>query len=182
MITPVKRINRFFMLATAPFLGLILCLWLYQPPLQLDMKVGQYLPGTGPLQETAAVQGELTKAQAAAAYTIRTVSASAKLYQQTTAVMNSMVSTAKVQSARPQMIYNRRITAKLGAPSGVVNSSRISIELYRMNPGNYKGYAMKIKLKDPSAMTMRPPRRFGNHTSGRQTIRSGCRNKCRRFC
>jgi len=154
MITPVKRVNRFFMLATAPFFGLLLCLWLYQPPLQLDLQVKQYAPAAGPLQATAALKDELVKAQAAAAYTIDTVSASARLYKQTTATMNALVSTAKAQTARPEFIYNRRITAKLGFPNEVISTSRISIELYRMNPGNYKGYAMKIKLKDPSAMTM----------------------------
>ncbi|MDQ0191899.1 phosphodiester glycosidase family protein [Paenibacillus wynnii] len=154
MITPVKSVNRFFMLTTAPFIGLLLCLWLYQPPLELDLKISQYAPVTGPLQETAALKSDLTKAQAAAAYTIKTVSASAKVYKQTTNTMNALVSTATAQSARPKFIYNRRITAKLGSPEEVISSSRISIELYRMNPENYKGYALKIKLKDPSAMAM----------------------------
>ncbi|MCL6602668.1 MAG: phosphodiester glycosidase family protein [Paenibacillus sp.] len=154
MITPVKRVNRFFMLTIAPFLGLFLSLWLYQPPLKLDLKVEQYTPISGPIQETAVLKSDLTKAKAAADYTIKSVSASAKVYKQTTATMNALVNTAKAQATRPKFIYNRRITAKLGSPKEVISSSRISIELYRMNPGNYKGYAMKIKLKDPSAMTM----------------------------
>lgn len=37
MMTPVKRVNRFFMLLTAPLFGLLLCLWLYQPPLELKL-------------------------------------------------------------------------------------------------------------------------------------------------
>ncbi|WP_379133039.1 phosphodiester glycosidase family protein [Paenibacillus sp. sgz500958] len=154
MITPVKRVNRFFMLILAPFIGLIICLMLYQPPLQLDLQVEHYLPPEGPLETTEALKVDLIKAQAAAAYTIDSVSASAKLYKQTTTSMNALVKTARTQAARPEFIYNRRITAKLGFPSEVINSDRISIELYRLNPGTYKGYAMKIKLKDPSAMTM----------------------------
>ncbi len=55
---------------------------------------------------------------------------------------------------RPEIIYNRRITAKLGAPFERVESDRIRIELYRVNPGVYQGYAMKVKLKDPAAMQM----------------------------
>lgn len=154
MTITIKSVNRFFMLTLAPIFGLLLCLWLYQPPLQLDLRVGEYIPGAGPINETAALKSELTKAQTAASYTIDSVGTSARLYTQTTSTMNALVSTAKAQTTRPEIIYNRRITAKLGFPSEVVNSSRISIELYRMNPGNYKGYAMKIKLKDPTAMTM----------------------------
>ncbi|ULO05991.1 phosphodiester glycosidase family protein [Paenibacillus sp. 19GGS1-52] len=154
MMTPVQRVNRFFLLLTAPFFGLLLCLWWYQPPLQLNLDVGQFSPIDGPVQETAVLQKELTLAQKAASYTIDSVSASAKLYKETTTAMNALVSTAKAQNSRPERIYNNRITAKLGIPSEVISSDRITIELYRLNPGNYKAYALKIKLKDATAMTM----------------------------
>ncbi|MNP25077.1 hypothetical protein D3C76_1178700 [compost metagenome] len=35
-----------------------------------------------------------------------------------------------------------------------MNSDRISIELFKVNPGVYRGYAMKVKLKDTNAMSM----------------------------
>ena len=154
MITPVKRVNRFFMLLTAPFLGLLIGLLWYQPPMHLDLEVGKFAPISGPVNETIAIQKDLSLAKASASYTIDAVSASAKLYKDTTAAMNTLVSTATAQAARPEVIYNRRITAKLGIPAGVINSDRIRIELYRLNPGNYKAYALKIKLKDPTAMKM----------------------------
>lgn len=68
--------------------------------------------------------------------------------------MNKLVETAQTQANRPELIYNRRISAKLGIPSEIVTSDRIRVELYRLNPGNYKAYALKIKLKDPTAMKM----------------------------
>jgi exopolysaccharide biosynthesis protein len=154
MMTPVKRVNRFFMLLTAPFIGLFICMSWYRPPLQLDLDVGQFTPSAGPVNETASLKKELTLAEASAAYTIDAVSASAKLYKETTTTMNKLVETAQTQATRPELIYNRRISAKLGIPSEIVTSDRIRVELYRLNPGNYKAYALKIKLKDPTAMKM----------------------------
>ncbi|MBT2292897.1 phosphodiester glycosidase family protein [Paenibacillus albidus] len=154
MRTPVQKVNRFFMLLTAPFFGLLLGLWWYHPPLQLNLEVGRFAPAPGPVQETGQLKKDLTLAQSAASYTIDSVSASAKLYQETTAAMNALVQTASSQATRPEVIYNRRISSRLGIPSDVISSNRILIELYRLNPGGYKAYAMKIKLKDPAAMTM----------------------------
>lgn len=166
MITPVKRINRFFMMLTAPFIGLLIGLWWYQPPLTLQLDTNPYAPIPGPVEETAALKNALTLAQASASYTIDSISASAQLYKQTTNAMNALVSTAKTQASRPERIYNRRITAKLGIPSDVVSSDRITIELYRLNPGHYKAYALKIKLKDASAMKMSLA---GNGNGGAET-------------
>ncbi|WP_025694280.1 phosphodiester glycosidase family protein [Paenibacillus durus] len=154
MITPVKRVNRFFMLVTAPFIGLLLCLSLYRTSLTLDLGTQRFLPSAGPVQLTSGIKGQLDTAQASAAHTMKSVSASAKLYRETTATMNALVDKAVTQASRPALIYNRRITAKLGFPFDVINSSRIRIELYRVNPGDYTGYAMKIKLRDKAAMTM----------------------------
>lgn len=154
MMTPVKRVNRFFMLLTAPLFGLLLCLWLYQPPLQLTLNTAPFAAVPGPVQETEQLQKDLAEAKSKATYTIDSIGASAQLYKQTTNAMNALVSTAAAQVSRPERIYNRRITSRLGIPADVISSDRITIELYRLNPGNYTAYALKIRLKDTSAMTM----------------------------
>ncbi|AHV96579.1 phosphodiester glycosidase family protein [Paenibacillus sabinae] len=154
MITPVKRVNRFFMLVTAPFIGLLVCLAFYKPSLTLNLETQRFAPSEGPVQLTAGIKDQLDQARSTADYTMRAVSDSAKLYRETTAAMNSIVVKAKTQAGRPGVIYNRRITARLGFPYETITSSRIAIELYRVNPGTYTGYAMKIKLKDKNAMTM----------------------------
>ncbi|WP_150275238.1 phosphodiester glycosidase family protein [Paenibacillus tepidiphilus] len=154
MMTPVKKVNRFFMLLTAPLFGLLLCLWLYHPPVEFKLDLEPYTAVSGPVEETAALQQKLATARSAATATLESISASAQLYKQTTNTMNAIVTTAVAQAARPERIYNRRITSKLGIPADVVNSDRITIELYRLNPGNYKAYALKIKLKDATAMKM----------------------------
>ncbi|KAA8999645.1 phosphodiester glycosidase family protein [Paenibacillus spiritus] len=154
MMTPVKRVNRFLLLATAPFFGLLLCLMLVQPALELDLKTELYSPADGPLAEAARLKGELQTAGHTAAETARTIGDSVKLYNRTTAVMNGIVVQAKAQAGRPASIYNRRIQTRLGWPLKIVDSQRINLELYRINPGSYNGYALKVKLKDPSAMAM----------------------------
>ncbi|MBY9080449.1 phosphodiester glycosidase family protein [Paenibacillus sp. HN-1] len=156
-MTPVKRVNRFFMLATAPFLGLLLCLLLYRPSLTLDLETQKFLPDPGPLQTTDAIGRDLELAKTSASSTTHAISATAKLYRQTTSTMGTLVDQARTQAARPEQIYNRRISSRLGFPYDVIDSSRITIELYRLNPGDYTGYAMKVKLKDQSAMTMSLP-------------------------
>lgn len=154
MMTPVKRVNRFFMIATAPFLGMLICLWLYRPPLQVNLEALNYRPAGGPSPQIAQIGAGLAAAQSLASETIDSIGTSAKLYRETTAAMNALVATAKAQVARPAVIYNRRITSKLGIPYERIQSDRITIELFKLNPGTYRGYAMKIRLKDPSAMTM----------------------------
>ncbi|USB32432.1 phosphodiester glycosidase family protein [Paenibacillus sp. YPG26] len=150
-----KQLNRFFLLATAPFFGLILALllgsvrldWEGQPvklaaPAELDQQVNQVSTAISDAEETAK-------------YTISTIRKSAALYQKTTSAMAQVVTAARKTSSRPEAIYDRRITSKFGSsPYETVQSDKIRIELYKINPGSYKGYAMKIKLKDPSAMKM----------------------------
>lgn len=154
MMTAVKATNRFFLLALAPFLGLLLGTLLYQGETRLDLQASLYAPPAGPEQELHTVQHSLDQARQDAETTIESIAASVKLYQETTETMNAVVYTAAAQASRPQTIYNRRITAKVGFPYEVINSDRITLELYKINPGSYKGNAMKIRLKDPSAMKM----------------------------
>ncbi|MDO7907355.1 phosphodiester glycosidase family protein [Paenibacillus sp. JX-17] len=149
-----KQMNRLFMLATAPFIGLILCLLLIQQPLKLNDSAASYVPSEEVTALTHNVSSQLDRAEEMAKYTISSIRHTGELYQRTTQTMSAIYQNVSQQATRPEIIYNRRITAKLGYPYERVDSSRITIELYKLNPGVYQGYAMKIKLKDPSAMKM----------------------------
>lgn len=149
-----KQVNRMFMLAIAPFIGMLFCMWLLTKPPQLSLQYEEYVSADSLASQSGVIKQDLDLAADAAKQTISSIEETAKLYQQTTAAVNSILKTAQTQAARPEQIYNRRITAKLGTPMETVNSNRIRIELYKINPGTYNGYAMKVKLKDPSAMTM----------------------------
>lgn len=150
----VKQINRFFMMALAPFIGLLLGLLLFNRPVPATSPAADYTPDRSLTAESKSVLQKLDEAELLAESTISKIQKTAVLYKQTTGVMSNIEKTAAAQSARPGIIYNRRITAKLGIPFQTINSDRITIELYKVNPGVYHGYAMKVKLKDPSAMQM----------------------------
>ncbi|OPG98543.1 exopolysaccharide biosynthesis protein [Chryseobacterium mucoviscidosis] len=154
MITPVKTVNRLFMLALAPFVGLILCMLLFRPPLEPGDFIGSGLTEETVTPRTQAISQELAGAKEAAVQTSSSIKRTTQLYNQTTSTMSTIVQKATVQAARPETIYNQRISSKLGVPFERIDSDRLTIELYRVNPGPYKGYAMKIKLKDPTAMKM----------------------------
>lgn len=154
MITPVKRVNRFFLLATGPLFGLLIALLISGPRIEWNSPPGDITPEADIFQTTGAISRGLTQAQANAKTTISSIQKTAELYRKTTSAMSTIVKTAKTSAGMPATIYNRRITAKLGTPYETVQSDRIRIELYKVNPGTYRGYAMKVKLKSPDAMTM----------------------------
>jgi len=150
----VKRINRFFMLATAPFIGLLLVMLLQSKSMTVPLHLEEYAPAASLDAQSSEILNTLDQAEKIAVQTSASIEKTTRLYNKTTTAMSSIVKAASTQAAKPEQIYNRRITSKLGAASERVNSNKIHIELYRLNPGTYKAYAMKIKLKDPHAMKM----------------------------
>lgn len=167
-----KQLNRTFMLAIAPFIGLLLCMWLLTEPPRLSSDYSAYLPAGSVSEQSATIKQNLDQAALSAKQTISSIEKTAKLYKQTTSSVGTILRTAEAQAARPEQIYNGRITAKLGVPIETVNSDRIRIELYQINPGSYQGYAMKIKLKDPTAMKMSLGDESGKPGSVETTMRA----------
>lgn len=171
-----KQLNRTFMLAIAPFIGMLLCMWLITEPPRLSHETAEYIPSGSISEQSAMIKQDLDQAAVSAEQTISSIEKTAKLYRQTTATVGTILKTAESQAARPEQIYNRRITAKLGVPIETVNSDRIRIELYKINPGTYHGYAMKVKLKDPSAMKMSLGSESGRPGSVETTMRAVSRH------
>ncbi|WP_019638389.1 phosphodiester glycosidase family protein [Paenibacillus fonticola] len=172
----IKTINRFFLLATGPLFGLLIALLLNGPSIEWagePERITSDSPAITSVMTT--VDLDLTKAEDTALYTASFIQTTTELYHKTTNTMTSIVQTARNTADKPEKIYNRRITAKLGTPKGTVNSDRITIELYKVNPGNYKGYAMKVKLKSPDAMkmTLGHDKLGGSETTKQAVMRHG---------
>ncbi len=169
----VKQVNRFFLLATAPFIGILFCLILKHGSVELDIDTATYIP-TESIQ-TEDIMNHLIVAEDTVHSTLSTIRHTSELYQKTLQTTNNIVKTTISQAHMPEYIYNKRITTKLGTPYEKVTSDRISIELYKVNPGVYRGYAMKIKLKDPKAMNMSLGRDVigGSETTMQAVQRSG---------
>ncbi|MDK8183129.1 phosphodiester glycosidase family protein [Paenibacillus sp. UMB4589-SE434] len=150
----VKFVNRLFMMTTAPFLGLML--WMVFSSLTVSVELTNAKPAEINTWNTAYehVTEGLDQAGKTAQYTIDAVRRVSVLYKQTTSTMNDIVYTASKQANRPETIYNKRISSKLGAPIDHIESDNIRAELYAINQATYNGYAMKVKLKEQKAMKM----------------------------
>ncbi|MCQ4086896.1 phosphodiester glycosidase family protein [Saccharibacillus sp. JS10] len=150
----VQYVNRFFLILAAPAIGLLLCLLLFPPNLDLQLNTQAYTSKSSLQPSAAQLLKDLDIAEENAKSTSKSLKQTLTLYNQTTETMSSIVQKASIQAQRPENIYDKRIRSKLGLPIETVNSDKIRIELFRVNAMTYKGYAMKVKLKDPSAMRM----------------------------
>ncbi|MNO25351.1 hypothetical protein D3C76_151860 [compost metagenome] len=154
MMTPIKSINRFFLLATGPLFGLLIALLISGPAIHWQDEPDLLAPNPEITMTTSKVAASLDHAQVNAETTASSIQHTTELYHKTTSTMSSILKTAQAAAAQPESIYNKRITSKLGSPIETIQSDKIRIELYKVNPGTYKGYAMKVKLKSPDAMKM----------------------------
>lgn len=158
-MTP-KELNRFCLLACAPFIGMLF--WFALTTLHIDISVNadritadtDEAPAIVVPESSKAISEGLDHAKKLANQTIGSIRKVSELYKKTTSSMNSIMTTASTQAPRPGMIYDRRITSKLGAVSRQVNTDKINAELFYLHEQNYKGYALKVKLKSPKAMDM----------------------------
>ncbi|UHA72360.1 phosphodiester glycosidase family protein [Paenibacillus sp. 481] len=150
----IKRINRLFMLATAPFLGMMILM--LSTSLSTSFQLS-WQPLAEPVafnQKQAALAKDMEQARKTAAYTVDSVRRVSTIYKRTTTTMNDVVRAASTQAKRPGQIYDRRISSRLGPVKERINSDDLRAELYRIAQPTYSGYAMKVKLKDPKAMRM----------------------------
>jgi hypothetical protein len=153
-MTSVQRLNRFMLLACAPFIGSLLFLLTLHP----TMKGASFIP-TSPwvisIKEKANdVSGKLNTANDEALLIKGTIEKSYKLYKQTNADVSSILRIAKNQANRPTAIFEGRVSRVLGKPIKQANSGNIDIKLYSYAERSNKGYALKVNLKSIKAMKM----------------------------
>ncbi|OXM13856.1 exopolysaccharide biosynthesis protein [Paenibacillus herberti] len=147
------------LMATAPFLGALMFLILSSPEVRLpagdSVSTGQ--PGDAPApapSPVTAISGSLEQATVVAGQTADSIKHAAELYSQTGQRMSSIVQSARTQSQRPLMIYDRRIMMPLGSPSRTIQSDRLTAQLFPIKAQNFTAYALKIRLKDKDAMKL----------------------------
>jgi exopolysaccharide biosynthesis protein len=153
----VKQLNRLCLIACAPFIGMVI--WLLSTNMSLTLSAGSFpkLPSEAaahPAAYTAKLASDLDTAHHTAAFTAQSVKKVAWLYTQTNKDIKEIVIKSAAQAGRPRAIYDRRITRKLGSPSGEVQSGNLNAQLYYVPAQNFKGYALKVKLKSDNAMQM----------------------------
>ncbi|MBW7474339.1 phosphodiester glycosidase family protein [Paenibacillus oenotherae] len=153
----VKALNRFCLLTTAPFVGLMI--WLLAANFSLSLPQHTY-PEPVEVDEAAignqmsGLLGNLDTAKKSATVTAKSIKKSIALYRSTNDSMNQIVKIATTQAGRPAKIYDRRITRKIGTPYSQIQSDNLAAQLFKINAQNFKGYALKVKLKTSKGMKM----------------------------
>ncbi|THF83750.1 phosphodiester glycosidase family protein [Cohnella fermenti] len=158
MITAAQRFNRTMLLASAPFVGMIV--WIAFVSFTIQAPGIDYAAGGGAstLPNMAEAAAPTLDGLEDAAVIAKEISASMKkvseLYTKTNASMSAIMTTAKAQVSRPALIYDKRITHRLGTVSDSVTSTKLTAQLFRIKAQNFSGYALKVKLKAAGAMDM----------------------------
>ncbi|MBE0343723.1 phosphodiester glycosidase family protein, partial [Paenibacillus sp. 28ISP30-2] len=85
-----KQVNRFFMLALAPFIGLLGCVLLIHPTFSFSGSTFPGLQNAEVVLQTQSVGKQLDEAKQTATYTLSTIRRTSELYKQTTQTMNQL--------------------------------------------------------------------------------------------
>ncbi len=151
-----RGLNRTMLLACAPFVGLLA--WLAIGSVNVGLTDGAFpqaaAGNVNPAGATASVLDGLAQAETSAESTGKMIKQQLKLYNQTNADMKTIASLASSQAARPYHIYDKRITGKLGKPAATIDSDKLRAQLFYLNNGSFRSYALKVKLKDKNAMKL----------------------------
>lgn len=154
-MNPIQLINRTLLLACAPFIGLIIFIasatWqLPVPAPPLPEKPSFTIQSE--LQSTAV---RLDKTIADATQTRSTIEKYYELYAKSATEASAMTSAADLAAKRPAVIFDSRVSAKLGGNmSRSASSSNVDLKLFTFSEANYRGYALKVDLRTDKGMAM----------------------------
>jgi hypothetical protein len=153
-MTEVQRLTRFMLLACAPFLGIILFLFAFQPEMKAaDFTSSQKVDFTMQLQTKVVLQ-KLNQANQDGILIKSTIEKIYQQYKQTNSNVTSLLKLAKAQVNRPPQIFEKRVSKVLGKPVRQASSANIDVKLYTYWDAKFKGYALKVDLKSSKAMSM----------------------------
>ncbi|MEW9698148.1 phosphodiester glycosidase family protein [Paenibacillus sp. SI8] len=150
----VQQINRMFLLACAPFLGMLIWLLFVSTNVHIADFARIGAASFSLRQEATSLDAKLVKANSDAVQTKTIIQKYFELYEKSTAEVSAMLQNATAQAAKPGLIYDSRITAKLGSPVKQASSGNIDLKLFTLNESNYKGYALKVNLKSDKAIKL----------------------------
>jgi exopolysaccharide biosynthesis protein len=153
-VNRVQQINRMFLLASAPFLGLLIWMLFMQTHVALP---GLSRPAAGAPSLTNAgadIAAGLDAAKSKAGTTKSVIEKFYQIYEQSSVLTGQMLAVAASQATRPTAIYDQRVTAKLGTPIRSATSGNIELKLFNLDGDRYNGYALKVNLKSDKAMKL----------------------------
>ncbi|TFE25834.1 phosphodiester glycosidase family protein [Cohnella luojiensis] len=154
----IRSVNRTLLLACTPFVGMLV--WMLVSNVGIELSEATFPMNArksvlaDPVAPAAKAIKGLGQAQAIAKETGKSIQRQLTLYNKTNADMKKIASLASAQAGRPYQIYDRRITRKLGAPAATIQSDKLQAQLFYLGTRNFRSYALKVKLKDESAMKL----------------------------
>jgi exopolysaccharide biosynthesis protein len=150
----VQSLNRFMLLACAPFFGIFIYLLTIQP-LMKTADFASPVPIEFSLQdEASSVQVMLEQASQDSSLIKSTIEKFYQLYEQTNTDVKSLLTLATSQVSRPTQVFDGRISNVLGKPVRQAISGNIDVKLYAFSDNSYNGYALKVDMKSSKAMKM----------------------------
>ncbi|SEO16594.1 phosphodiester glycosidase family protein [Paenibacillus sp. OV219] len=151
-----KQLNRLMLVSLAPFIGMMI--WLLGTNLSFELTDSAFPKDTAMRasipEGTNTVISGLDQAKAMALHTASSIKKSVKQYHAMNENLNVVVVLTRSQLGRPALIYDRRITRKIGSPVQQVQSDKLTAQLFTINAQYFSGYAMKVKLKSSKGMKM----------------------------
>lgn len=152
----IQRVNRLLLLTCAPFLGTLLWLLYVQVSVQLpdDFASVQQDSLLFSREDSEALKERLDIANRDAEQIKFVIDKYYSLYEKSSSEVSSMSQQAAVTIMKPGLIYDQRITEKLGAPVRHASSDHIDAKLFTLQEERYQGYALKIQLKSERAIQL----------------------------
>jgi exopolysaccharide biosynthesis protein len=152
-----QAVNRLFLLATAPFLGMLVWMLVAQssqfmPPLAAMGR--PELPAVALSEDTAVLESKLEQATTDSSTIQSTIQKYYDIYNQSASDVTLMLKSATAQSEKPALIFEKRLSSVFGKPIKTASSANIDLKLYSFSDPNYKGYALKVELKTDKAMKL----------------------------
>lgn len=149
-------VNRLFLLALAPFIGIMAWIVSQQVTYSVSMPKLPSMPVRTftvqqPVNDSVQKIGQAYTSIAAIQHGIQKFYT---LYSETANTATTMVNTAVSVVNIPEQIYDHRITTRIGSPYKTIDTNKIRLQLFHYNTSNYTGYALKVKLKNSNAMNM----------------------------
>jgi hypothetical protein len=153
-MTSIQQMNRFMLLSCAPFLGILIFIFMLHPMMKAD---NFNLPDAIPFSvqdQTADIASKLDQASNDSVLIKSTIERFYKLYDQTNKDVSELLKLAISQVNRPTVVFDGRIASALGTPIRQASSGNIDVKLYAYYGSTYNGFALKVNLKSNKAMQM----------------------------
>ncbi|WP_166242053.1 phosphodiester glycosidase family protein [Paenibacillus turpanensis] len=152
----VKQVNRYFLLLTAPFFGVLMFAaaaadWTVTIPEPSSVS----LPAAAPSAAAGPLNSSLEQATGNASAIGESMNGVLEAYQKSGNELKGLQDQVTQLSLVPSQILDARTTALLGGnPIRTLSSPNIDLKLFEIVEPTYRGHALKVTLKSDSAMKM----------------------------